>query len=285
MRRRFAFAFAAFATALVSMPAQAQPVPADLLPAHEVVTIVASMGMRVVGRPAWARGRYVVAAVDRHGRELNVVLDAFDGQVIAVRPIGGRGFAPPPAIAGPGGPLPDEDGIENNERRQASRPPARASRNPSVTGSVRGAPSLRKEAAPMPRPRPALAKANDQAMPASDKSSIGEADAKTPETVPAAAAQPETGPAAKAEAKADTKAHAPAQPESKAAATPQAAKPAPAKGQAKGAAKPDAAKPAAAKPDAASTPESGKREIRVIDLSKPEDTKKPDDKPGEAIRF
>ena len=37
-----------------------------------------------------ARGRYIVAAVDRYGREVNVVLDAHDGQVIAVRPIARR---------------------------------------------------------------------------------------------------------------------------------------------------------------------------------------------------
>ena len=79
--------FAALAAAIAAAPAQAQPVAADLLPAYEVATIVASMGMRPVGRPAWMRGRYMVAAIDRYGREVNVVLDARDGQVLAVRPL------------------------------------------------------------------------------------------------------------------------------------------------------------------------------------------------------
>ena len=44
----------------VRMIALRQPMAADLLPAYEVSTIVASMGLRPVGRPAWMRGRYVV---------------------------------------------------------------------------------------------------------------------------------------------------------------------------------------------------------------------------------
>ncbi len=44
---KHAYILAAFAAALTAAPAQAQPVAADLLPAHEVATIVASMGMRL----------------------------------------------------------------------------------------------------------------------------------------------------------------------------------------------------------------------------------------------
>ena len=69
--------------------AQAQGVAADLLPPYEVSTIVTSMGMRPIGRPIWRGDRYVLLAIDRYGREVRVVLDARDGQVLAVRPLAG----------------------------------------------------------------------------------------------------------------------------------------------------------------------------------------------------
>ena len=264
---------AAFVTALAAAPVQAQPVAADLLPAHEVTTIIASMGMRVVGRPAWMRGRYVVAAVDRQGREVNVVVDAFDGQVLAVRPVGGRGFDGPPHSApdgppmrppgvvpgappatGPGMPPPDDDEFFDNDRQQAALPPERNARLPrdlAATGTVqRSAPAPRKDAArdqgrkanpPVPRPRPALAKA-------------GEPDG-TPANKPAAAGSDSGKPKAEQPAK------------------PPVAKPA------------QAAAEAAAKPEAGAKPAADQKDIRVIDLSKPKDAKKPEDKPGEAIRF
>jgi len=264
----YRFVFAVFAAALACGPAQAQPASGQL-PAHEVATIVTSMGLRMVGRPAWAGGRYVAAAVDRHGRELNVVVDAFDGQVIAVRPIGRNGFGPPP----------DEEWNDGDNRRQASREPARAPRD--ITGAVRVPPAPRKQATPTqtptPRPRPAFAKADDQAKPVSSKPGASETDAKPPEAAPAAVPEPGAAPEASAEANAEAKPEGKPEakpetksaPASKAAATPQPAKPAKAKGQSKDPAK----------------PEAGKDEIRVIDLSKPKDAEKPEDKPGQAIRF
>jgi hypothetical protein len=185
-----------------------QGLAADLMPAYEVSTIVASMGMRPLGRPAWRAGRYIVAAIDRHGREVNVVLDARDGRVIAVRPIAGgfgpqrsgydTGYAPPPPPsygqwpgpapydprAGASSPPPpgaelgappsngDDDEFFDNDRQQGTLPPPPAApRSASAprelpTGSVprREAPkhSGAKDATPMPRPRPALARVNDQ---------------------------------------------------------------------------------------------------------------------------
>lgn len=290
-----AFVLAAFAAAITAAPAQAQPVAADLLPVYEVATIVTSMGMRPVGRPAWIRGRYVVAAVDRYGREVNVVLDARDGQVLAVRPLGRNSFgapppgyagrpapydpmdgrAPPPA-AGPGAPPPAEDDeFFDNDRQQGALPPPRPTartapppRDPSVTGSVVRSALERKvtapkDATPVPRPRPALARANDPGnKPASaDK--------------PAAAAKP--GEAKPAAAPKPTQAEAKAKPE---VSKPEASKP-----EAKQASAPQSAKPAQAKPEVASTPEAPKPDVRVIDLSKPKTAPKPEDKPGEAIRF
>ena len=134
------------------------------MPAYEVSTIVTSIGMRPLGRPAWRAGRYVVAAIDRYGREVNVVLDARDGQVIAVRPIAGgfgpqrsgydTGYAPPPPPGYPGrGPRltirarapplrrrrrrpgrparrlrRDDDEFFDNDRQQGALPPPRRAR-------------------------------------------------------------------------------------------------------------------------------------------------------------
>lgn len=315
---------AAFAVTIAATPSKAQPVAADLLPAYEVSTIVASMGLRPVGRPAWRRGRYVIAAVDGYGREVNVVLDARDGQVLAVRPLGrGRfGPPPPPGYGGqapydpmdgralpPGGPFPDDDEFFDNDRQQGSLSPRAPSREvapvrePSVTGNVaRRAPAVRRDAAPndatpVPRPRPALARANDpgtkpaasvtqpaSAAPADAKP----ADAKPADVKPAAAQKP-----GQAEAKAEVRPDALKRDAGKAdGAKTEGAKTEGAKLEAT---KPEAAKPtvkqtraapaAATKPEAAKKPQTAEREIRVIDLSKPKDAAKPADKPGEAIRF
>ena len=88
MKRSFILAALAVSSSIAfAGGAQAQGFAADLMPPYEVTTIITSMGMRPIGRPAWRAGRYIVAAVDRNGREVNVVLDARDGQVIAVRPM------------------------------------------------------------------------------------------------------------------------------------------------------------------------------------------------------
>lgn len=298
---KYTLIFSAFAVAMAATPLKAQPVAADLLPAYEVSTIVASMGLRPVGRPAWMRGRYVVAAIDRYGREVNVVLDARDGQVLAVRPLGRADFGPPPpgygrpapydpmdgrALppgAGPGGPPPDDDEFFDNDRQQSSLPPrtparlAAPPREPSVTGSaMRSAPAVRRDVAPkdttpVPRPRPAMARAND------------------PGNQPTATAGQPTS-ARPADAK-PTAAQTPGQAEVKAEVKPDASKPE--AGKSEGAkplvAKPEAkqtrAAPAVTKPEAAKKPQTAEREIRVIDLGKPKDAAKPVDKPGEAIRF
>jgi hypothetical protein len=257
--------------------AQAQGIAADLMPAYEVSTIVASLGMRPLGRPAWRAGRYIVAAVDRHGREVNVVLDARDGQVIAVRPIAGgfgpqrsgydTGYAPPPPPGYPGqgpapydpragaasprppGAIPDappspdgDDEFFDNDRQQGTLPPPPAApRSASAprelpTGSVpRRVTSLSpkdsgtKDATPMPRPRPALARANQP------KPNDAKPEAAKPEAVKPEAAKPE------------------------------AVKP----------------KPQAAAPELAG--DTTRKNARIIDLSKPE--AKADPKPLEAIRF
>jgi hypothetical protein len=236
--------------------AQAQGFAADLMPPYEVTTVITSMGMRPIGRPAWRGGRYIVAAVDRNGREVYVVLDARDGQVIAVRPMAGYGpqqqygydprYAPPPPPgyprsgpapydprfgptqppgAGPGVPPPSDgdDEFFDNDRQQGSlpRPPgaprsvtATAPRDlptgsvPRRVSSLAPKDSAAKDATPMPRPRPALARANDQKP----------ADPKPGSTEPAPAAAPKA-PAAEP-AKKDVRVIDTSKPEAKAAPKP-----------------------------------------------------------------
>lgn len=292
MKRSFILATLAVASSIgFAGGAQAQGFAADLMPPYEVSAIITSMGMRPIGRPAWRAGRYIVAAVDRNGREVNVVLDARDGQVIAVRPMAGYGpqqqygydprYAPPPPPgyprsgpapydprfgptqspgATPGAPPPSDgdDEFFDNDRQQGSlpRPPgaprsatAAAQRDLS-TGSVpRRVSSLApkdpsaRDATPMPRPRPALATANDQ--------KAGDPKPNVPQPVPAAAA--------------------PQNAEKPVAGAPdrRAGKPQP-EAAAKDAPKAPAADPA-------------RKDVRVIDTSKPEAKAAP--KPDEAIRF
>lgn len=281
------------ATWIAIAPAQAQPVAADLLPSYEVATIVASMGMRPLDRPIWRHGRYTVTAIDRYGREVRVILDARDGQVIAVRPLtrdhgyepryapppppayprsgpyDPRYEAPPsPPAAVPGGPaIDDDDEFYDDDRLEGSlrppsvprivpaprevttgsMPPRTTSLAPSKSrsGVERGNES-NKDASPLPRPRPAVA----SAKPVGPKS----ADPKTTGSIGAAA-----GPLDKSAGE-------------------------------KPASKPDSKEASAVKPDdntkaAPNKTEAPKADIRVIDMSKPKSDEKPEDKPGEAIRF
>lgn len=78
---------AATAGFLGSTPANAQMLAADILPPYEIATIVRSMGLNPLERPRWRHGRYVMAATDRSGREVRVVVDAYSGQVIRVVPM------------------------------------------------------------------------------------------------------------------------------------------------------------------------------------------------------
>ncbi len=278
--------------------AQAQGFAADLMPPYEVTTIITSMGMRPLGRPAWRAGRYIVAAVDRYGREVNVVVDARDGQVIAVRPMdAGYGsqpqygydpryapppppgyprqapydprFGPPPPGAAPGAPPPaGDDEFFDNERQQGSlpRPPgalrsAAATRDvptgsvPRRVSSLAPKDSAAKDATPMPRPRPALAKVNDQKA-GDPVPNAPKPNASRP-NVPAAApvAAPTTQNVEKPAASVDS---------DRKAAKPQA----------------DIAAKDAPKAPAA---DSARKDVRVIDTGKPEAKAAP--KPGEAIRF
>lgn len=75
-------------------PLRAMQAPGGAMPAFEAVTITRSMGLDPLGGPVWRNGRYVLLATDDDGREMRVVLDAYDGSVLAVRPLA-RGYFEP----------------------------------------------------------------------------------------------------------------------------------------------------------------------------------------------
>ena len=302
------FIFAALAVTLIGVaPAQAQHIAADLLPPYEVSTIVASMEMRPLDRPVWRNGRYVVNAIDRHGREVRVILDAQDGQVIAVRPrmrdyvyrprygapppppeyprgvpyeprFDSRYDAPPPPPATiPGGPADDDDDeFFDNDRQQGSLMPPSYPRRTSpapreaTTGSV-------------PRRVTSIGPTDRKAHPAkaaNGKTAVNKDEAGKNEIDKNAAPVPRPRPVI-ANAKPDVP---------KIETSPASGQPTASDNNVsddKKESKPDAKESANAKPaktEAAKT-EEPKADIRIIDMSKPKSDEKPEEKPGEAIRF
>jgi hypothetical protein len=209
-------------------PANAQRLAADILPPYEVATIVRSMGLAPLERPRWREGRYVLTASDRSGREVRVVVDAYSGQVIRVRPLdvgyydGPRGFgvrpdpydpryaAPPPpprAIPNeppryyPPQPQPGyEDDDEYFDGRTGSLGPV-PDPQPRITApKVNTSPSARStgisppqlpDATPLPRPKPGATQAasTKPAPPPVPEGEIRKIEIKKPDPAP----EPKTG--------------------------------------------------------------------------------------------
>ena len=157
---------AAAAGFLGAPPANAQMLAADVLPPYEVVTIVRSMGLNPLDRPRWRNGRYVMAATDRSGREVRVVVDASSGQVIRVVPMdvgyydGPRGYgvrpdpydpryaAPPP----PPRPIPNQPDYYGRDRAiRRSRDISRSRATKTMTICMTGAPARSRRRTPHSR--------------------------------------------------------------------------------------------------------------------------------------
>lgn len=216
MKRSFIIAALAL-TCAAAIPAKAQTNTADMLPPQEVAAIVASMGLRAIDRPVWRDGRYTVTAVDRYGRELQVVIDGQEGEVLSVRPSDRRyGSAQPPrGYPGPADPRyapgrppveepdampPDDDDEEEffDDERQGGdldtpAAPGQTLQQPyeKPTGTVaRRSPEIERpagkdvaprDATPLPRARPALA----DARPVEPKKDVRVIDMSKPKTEPA----------------------------------------------------------------------------------------------------
>jgi hypothetical protein len=104
----------------VTAPAMAEPMrmaqgAPDVLPTHEIVTIVRSTGLTPLDRPLRRGTTYVLRAVGANGREMRVVVDARYGDILSVTPTVSASRAPAPDVRmgpyepiGPGGYLAPE---------------------------------------------------------------------------------------------------------------------------------------------------------------------------------
>ena len=88
---------AALAQVASSNPeARPQRVPAPL-PPYEIATVVRSTGLSPIGAPVRVGPTYEARALDRYGRPVRVLVDAYFGSVLGVRPFaGGDGAAMQP---------------------------------------------------------------------------------------------------------------------------------------------------------------------------------------------
>lgn len=129
-----------------------QAAPDQVLPAHEVVTIVRSTGLDPLGAPVRYGVTYRLRALDRAGRDLNVVIDARFGDILLVEPATGASFQERRRmVAIP----PDYDDPELYDR-----PPEMYSNVPPYPRATKPAPAPRvatvpaEKRLPIPRPRP-----------------------------------------------------------------------------------------------------------------------------------
>ncbi len=169
----------------------------------QIMRVVRSAGLTTVGAP-FRRGRtYVVTAIRRDGNQVRVVVDAYRGMIMSVRPVIAlrqyRGPVPPsnPRVSAVPPEYQEEAAVpERTLGSHASAPgvgraplpprPApsqRVANAPAATGSITVLPSQTRRT-PIPRPRPQVA-ANE--TPAAKASTPAQAPAASP---PAAATTP-----------------------------------------------------------------------------------------------
>lgn len=101
MKHKLLCAAAALALTAMSASAFAQGAAPDVLPPHEIMTIVRSAGLNPLERPVRRGNTYVFRAVGARGQEMRVTVDARYGDVMAVSPVG-NAAVPPTRLPGPG---------------------------------------------------------------------------------------------------------------------------------------------------------------------------------------
>lgn len=162
---RFAICLAAAACAAVwATSAFAQA----MLPPHEIVASVRSMGLQPIGTPVRRGKRYIMRAVDGRGYQLRVAADAFTGRILGVRPIGyGHEFGYGTYRPGPPYPMEAIPPRGPYDRLAAppgayERPPARIRSEPSVIyapgSNAASQPPSRPPSAAKPSAKPAAPK-------------------------------------------------------------------------------------------------------------------------------
>ncbi len=237
MKKQLAFCIGLFGLGLLVLgiggaaTAQAQPIymRPDIgspgMPPYEVIAIARSAGLTPLTRPLRRGPTYVLLAADRRGRDVRVVVDAYAGDIVSVRPVyASRSYgpygppsrmAPPEPVYGPGAhiappepaygpsariapPLRDDDGgprviygprgnTEGNLLPPRNTPNTRTASTPPVAQPT-PAPT------PLPRPRPSIAATQAPAEPAPA------AQPAAPQTAPAATpAAPQAAPPTAAE--------------------------------------------------------------------------------------
>jgi len=148
---------AATLLASAQVPADAQVVripqapPDQVLPAHEVVTIVRSTGLDPLEAPVRYGVTYRLRAVDRAGRDLNVVVDARYGDILLIE----RADGPYPDRRRVVGVPPDYDDPRLYDRHPdaySNAPPHPRAMKPAPTPRVATVPADKRP--PLPKPRP-----------------------------------------------------------------------------------------------------------------------------------
>lgn len=98
--------FATLAVLVLATPAAAEPMrlaqagASELLPPHEIITIIQSTGFDPIGQPIRRGPNYTLRAIDEYDREVNLVVSARSGEVISVKPIAVTSRMPPPPPRG-----------------------------------------------------------------------------------------------------------------------------------------------------------------------------------------
>lgn len=179
------------------------------VPPGEILMLVRAAGLTPLTQPARRGPRYVLLASDRMGGQLRVVVSAYDGRILRVRPAhdprfasapvrprglipmpgpyyGGPQYAPPHTGAIPQEPPPVISGSRAATPHERPVPPARttAPREPqhAAAPSAEPAPPAKRARTPLPRPRPATVAADNGAHHTPPRETSPEAETPTPPT-------------------------------------------------------------------------------------------------------
>jgi hypothetical protein len=135
------------------------------LPPHQAIVVVRSIGMQPLSRPLRRGANYVVVASTRSGARMRIVIDAFDGTILRMRParmarLHRQPYRPlyrPPPVT-PYGPAP----VEAQPVPPRNIPGPRVANTPAAIPSMPGVGPrtpgpIPPRHTPLPRPRPKVA--------------------------------------------------------------------------------------------------------------------------------
>lgn len=167
------------------------PAPIEMMPPHEVRTIVRSTGLTPAGPPVRRGDLYIQPALDPYGRPMRVVVDADAGAVVSIRPAPALGAGPHPSGPYPRyGALPPREFDDDDDVLPPPRP------IPNVRAPLSGERTATRNppTTPVPRPRPVTAP-RDPAVAAVKPTAPAKAVPEAKPEAPAAAAPAPRDPA------------------------------------------------------------------------------------------